>query len=770
MILALALRWRYVQEVSLSVDEFNTIWAAMNVPVRGLPSFPSGNIYPHGFIFTYLVVPFVLGKFNETLVHIPGLIVSLAMLPAAYWVGRKLFDERVALLATAALAVDPDAILWGGRVRMYGLLQLLTLLALYFYFRGLAGGRARDRYLAMVLVVAAIFTHAEAGLLIPALGVATLVAWPWRRLVRRDTILPFVVAGAGALVFYLISKYGQPGHLAVFEQENRFYLGLPSDPLSGPRIFAPVFLSLHRLPFTLLALAGLVFLFRPRWDRTSPLTFLYVVLLSLLVPLVLLANTTWQNERYLFLLIPLLYLAAAQALWRLVDLVPAMSRVRPWQPALGAFLVPLFIGLTGTHLAYGQELGYDRAFRTLRDELAPAAGDQVLTVSPSPCAVYLGHCDRFAIQHGYEEFVLSRPEDTVPVDLWTATPVLTQTAELVDLLHTAPRVWLVSDTWRFQTRYDGSFIQTVLDHMDLVYQEQGVLIFRADGYQVRPPPTISRERRADFGQALSLAGFGLSTANPAPGDELEVTLNWQALEKASVGYTMYLHLLAPGSTGVAGVDEPVLAGLYQPDFWPQGLTFADRHTLALPADLQPGRYRLDLGLYPTGQPDALLPVAGSDHLPLAMLTVGQSPDAGPPTVPTDVTFGDQVRLLGFDLRRGTRPEGYSLMLYWQAQSPMARDYTVFVHVVDAAGNILAQDDTPPGGGAFFGTSTWLPGAVVLDHHTLAVPSDALQSEHSIVVGVYYRPTAERLPAVDGEGTSIGDAVPLWTAVPGMGLP
>ena len=176
IVVALALRWRYIQEISLFVDEFVTSWAARNVLSRGLPSFPSGNLYPHGFLFTYLEVPFVLGAFNETLVRIPGLIVSLLGLLAAYWVGRRLFDRRVGLIAAAALAVDPDCIVWGGRARMYGLLQLLTLLAVFFWYRGLRDDRPRDRFLAMILVVAAVFTHAEAALLLPALGLAALAA------------------------------------------------------------------------------------------------------------------------------------------------------------------------------------------------------------------------------------------------------------------------------------------------------------------------------------------------------------------------------------------------------------------------------------------------------------------------------------------------------------------------------------------------------------------------------------------------------------------
>ena len=744
---ALALRWRYIREISLSVDEFNTIWAARQVWRHGLPLFPSGNIYPHGFVFTYLQAPSVLGHFDEVVARIPGLLVGLAGLPAAWWVGRRLFDRRVGLFAAAAMAVDPDCIVWGGRARMYGLLQLLTLLVLYFYYRGLADDRPRDRYLAMGLLVAAIFTHLEAALLLPALGLATLLFWPPRRLGRRSVILPFVLAAVGAGVFFLISKYGQPGHLEAFEQENRFYVTLPTHPLGGLRAFAPFFTAPHRLPFTLLALVGLCLLFRPRFDRRSPLTCLSVILLATLIPLLTLAGPTWQNLRYLFFLLPFLFLIAGEALSRLLDrLMPTQH----WQPALLTGVVALYVGLTGARLAYQPELGYDLAFRHLREWRQP--GDLVLTISPSACRLYLERCDYFAIQRGYQEFVVDRPGDGLSADLWTATPVLTRTAELVERLASAPRLWFVTDTWRFQTRYDADFIQTVLEQMELVSNEGGVLIFRGEGYAAPPQPAFWRERRAEFGQALALVGFGLSSANPEPGEELEITLNWQALEKPGVAYTPFLHLLRPDGTGVAGVDEPLLGGLYQPDFWPRGMVFADRHRLTLPPDLAPGCYRLDLGLYPTGRPDDLLPVGGGDRLPLAMLTVGQAAVPEPPTFRRDIDFGGQMRLLGYDFT--CEPEPCTLRLHWQAMAPIDRDYTVFVHLLATDGTLLAQDDAPPGD-PFFPTSIWLPGQVVLDSHTVS-----LSGPHHLLVGLYHLPGGERLPAVDADGTPLGDAVSL----------
>jgi hypothetical protein len=35
-------------------------------------------------------------------------------------------------------------------------------------------------------------------------------------------------------------------------------------------------------------------------------------------------------------------------------------------------------------------------------------------------------------------------------------------------------------------------------------------------------------------------------------------------------------------------------------------------------------------------------------------------------------------------------------------------------------------------------------------------------DYTVLVGVYHPPTAERLQAMDGDGVSLGDAVPLMT--------
>jgi hypothetical protein len=71
---------------------------------------------------------------------------------------------------------------------------------------------------------------------------------------------------------------------------------------------------------------------------------------------------------------------------------------------------------------------------------------------------------------------------------------------------------------------------------------------------------------------------------------------------------------------------------------------------------------------------------------------------------------------------------------------------VFVHVVNANGEIVAQSDSQPLNGQY-PTSIWSPGEIVVDERFIRL----VPGTHRIFVGLYRWDTGERLPAVvDGE--------------------
>jgi 4-amino-4-deoxy-L-arabinose transferase-like glycosyltransferase len=124
--------------------------------------------------------------------------------------------------------------------------------------------------------------------------------------------------------------------------------------------------------------------------------------------------------------------------------------------------------------------------------------------------------------------------------------------------------------------------------------------------------------------------------------------------------------------------------------------------------------------------------------------------------PLGASFGDQMRLLAFDVA-AMQPlypgDHVEITLAWEALAPMDRDWSVFVHLNDPVLETpLAQRDMYPGQG-LLPTRLLRPGELVVDRYRLRVPSTApAPAELEVVAGLYdyHSPTGERLPAAQGD--------------------
>jgi hypothetical protein len=92
----------------------------------------------------------------------------------------------------------------------------------------------------------------------------------------------------------------------------------------------------------------------------------------------------------------------------------------------------------------------------------------------------------------------------------------------------------------------------------------------------------------------------------------------------------------------------------------------------------------------------------------------------------------------------------TITLVWRAEATPDADYTVFVHLMDENGALVAQDDHPPLEGEYR-TSFWASGDVVRDPYHLTVDDAVAPRTCTLIVGMYNPKTSERLPAYDGLG-------------------
>ncbi|MCX6047505.1 MAG: hypothetical protein NT075_20570, partial [Chloroflexi bacterium] len=149
---------------------------------------------------------------------------------------------------------------------------------------------------------------------------------------------------------------------------------------------------------------------------------------------------------------------------------------------------------------------------------------------------------------------------------------------------------------------------------------------------------------------------------------------------------------------------------------------------------------------------------GSDHgdaFPIGQLWVE-------PAVPAHVAtnllaqFGPAIQLLDVRYDRTTQ----ALTLVWQAQAPVAKDYVIFVHALDASGTMLGQIDAAPYQNQY-PTSAWRPRQIIEDQRPLAnvIKQPAAAIEH-FAIGLYDPVSGARLAATDQAGKSLVDNILL----------
>ena len=125
---------------------------------------------------------------------------------------------------------------------------------------------------------------------------------------------------------------------------------------------------------------------------------------------------------------------------------------------------------------------------------------------------------------------------------------------------------------------------------------------------------------------------------------------------------------------------------------------------------------------------------------------------GEPSKPRDLRLHDSVRLAGYDQAPANPEPGQTLSvsLIWEALGPVEGEAHSFVHLLDAAGQKVAQSDRQPGG-VYYPSTLWKPGELLRDDHTLSIPPGTAPGTYRLLVGLYEL-------AADGTIVPLGEPV------------
>ncbi len=91
------------------------------------------------------------------------------------------------------------------------------------------------------------------------------------------------------------------------------------------------------------------------------------------------------------------------------------------------------------------------------------------------------------------------------------------------------------------------------------------------------------------------------TLPASPGDTIHLTLEWESLALAEESYTVFVHLIDLANRPLVALDYTPLGGsapthLWIPK-WLPGQKLVDPYRLEIPADIVPGTYLIEVGLY-----------------------------------------------------------------------------------------------------------------------------------------------------------------------------
>ena len=639
LLLAFFLRIHALDSQSLRGDEAATVhYSAM--PIAELWELARVTD-PHPPLYYLLLHPWQawLGE-SAWAMRFSGVIPNILTIAVLYALARRtlksklkpgLSYEAIALLATALMAISPFQIWLAQDLRSYPLFTLFGLLSSWALWKCLAppvrhqaiDSTPTSRFsplssflsplppwlLYVLLTVACLYTHYYTVFLLLFQGLFVLVNikkfWPhkWVWLIAQVSIGLLILPG----LYLAWGMAGQAaGGIEVISTTNILRLsatslltGLTIDPTRS------LWASLLLTPVVLLGLALLLrrhFTAGTFWGLFFAAPVVSVIVLSI--------DRPFFKERFLVQAHPAFELLLAVGFWALwnvgrVSCVASYVRHKTYY-VLRFIPISLFIALLYFNFAalinYFTNPTYAKAppWHLYHDYVHSQArpGDLMLTNFPEAAISY------------YSPNEL--PFRTIPDE--RDLPTAARLRQIAATASQYQRIWFLP---LLQQGFDeqGDVLNWLDRHADRVNQ----IFFPAYNLNLYlTPSTIDAmliAQPVNFAHGLHLRGYqvfdkkghprpvtgpGLPVLTLKPGDELTLSLYWQADGPTDQPYTVFTHLIAADGFNQTSRDNQPVWGTYPTTAWLPGEQVTDKYILTLPQGIPPGDYRLRVGWYQAG--------------------------------------------------------------------------------------------------------------------------------------------------------------------------
>lgn len=720
-------------------------------------------------------------------------LLNVIALTLAFWYARRLVGLWPALAAALLIAFDPFHIALSRFLHPDSLLSTLMLLATVAFLTYLyAGRRMGDLVAAGVYTAIAWLTKTPAIFLLPLVGLLTLIelaahitsrpGWRWGEFVSGASLWrllrPWLVWGSVTALTYVAlwpamwvapattldnvlsisSSYATEGHTSSVFFNGRIYNGDPGF------WFYPINYLWRTTPVVMAGLALLAgaLVWRGSMARRRVVVLTVVGLLASAFFFNLFMTIGAKKfDRYLLPVFPSLDFAAAMG-WSALVAAVAAWRV-PWSRYAAGALVAgavaaqaaLAINTYPYYLSYynpvmggaakaenvmliGWGEGLDEAARILNRTTDPATTTVAAWYERGPFSFFYdgpSSSNRYIWETDYavvynHQWQRELPSRRMMAYFDTLTPMHTVNIDGIDYV----KIYAMADA----------------------------------------PAT---DFTVQWGGAIDLLYYDTIPGNLYPGHLFEMTMYLNKSAPLPLDYKIKVNIVdQQGQIFLLKEGKPLEVNTSE---WATGhILRDDTYRQAVPDDMPPGLYRIEVSFYDPATFDHLPAVQVNtgklleDPYVLDYLVIGDWPPPAQVKVEPPVVLGEMVALTGAaivdasgqeqplagKLLVGGKP--YDLRLHWRVQDFIHDDYTTFVQVIGPDGAIVTQADRRPLDN-FVPTSYWSPRQEMVDDYQLELPPNAIGGEYRLVVGWYDLDTMTRLPMTQG-GNAIGDAYQVAT--------
>jgi 4-amino-4-deoxy-L-arabinose transferase-like glycosyltransferase len=266
---------------------------------------------------------------------------------------------------------------------------------------------------------------------------------------------------------------------------------------------------------------------------------------------------------------------------------------------------------------------------------------------------------------------------------------------------------------------------------------------------VYKPPTLTTANLSassivftdNRGGGIGFVQSEIITPMVQPEDYVYIHPYFQITKPLEADWSLFVHLVTSDGVIIWQRDVYPGQGLLATSDLLAGQSWINPSAVWIPATAYaPMKLDIQIGWYDLQSGERLKLEDGAETLNIGQMELQPRPDIDNLEVPNPIriNFDNQIELVGYEMTDLSPAAGDTteLTLYWRGLATIEQDYKIFANILDPSTltKYAASDGMPVNWGA--PTTTWTPGEIIKDIHTLTIDPNAPPGIYETEIGWY----------------------------------